>query len=83
MKTLHPWNERLFQVDKNVPMLEETRNALFHTFVMECIFLYKKTRPDVNPGIGLFVWKSKRVNRQDWGKLFHGLNYLVKHKKTC
>eukprot|EP00957_Ditylum_brightwellii_P072747 5529268-Ditylum_brightwellii.AAC.1 len=50
-----PWNEKLFKVDDSNKKLDHKRDALFHSFVMKSMFMAKKGRPDVNPGVSFLT----------------------------
>ena len=45
------WSENLFKVNQDSTKLGPPKTALFHTFVMKCMFLSKHARPDISPAI--------------------------------
>ena len=57
IKTI-PWTDKLFKVSEDEDLYEE-KKAVFHTFVMKSMFLCKRARPDVNPGIGFLSSRVK------------------------
>ena len=50
-KTRCPWNKSLFKVDERSNNLNENKKKTFHIFVMKGMFLCKRARQDLLPGI--------------------------------
>jgi hypothetical protein len=75
-KTRCPWSETLFKVDEKSPKLSEGKRKIFHTFVMKGMFLCKRARQDLLPGIVFFATRVKDPNQQDYIKLVKLMNYL-------
>ena len=75
-KTRYPWNENLFKIDETSPRLCKEKSEIFHTFVMKGMFLSKRARPDVLPGIIFLTTRVKEPNQGDWIKLIKILTYL-------
>jgi hypothetical protein len=71
-----PWSENLFRVDETSPKLSQEKAKILHTFVMKGMFLCKRARQDVLPGIVFLATRVKDPNHQDWIKLIKILNYL-------
>jgi hypothetical protein len=71
-----PWTEKLLKVNKDAPKLEEGRRKVFHTFVMKCMFLCKKARPDIEQGVAFLSSRVKDANEGDWTKLLRVLGFL-------
>ena len=71
-----PWTENLFRVDETSPKLPEEKARIFHTFVMKGMFLCKRARQDLLPGIVFLTTRVKEPTQQDWKKLVKLLNYL-------
>ena len=71
-----PWTKKLFKVNDKSKNLNKEKRAIFHTFVMKSMFLCKRARPNVNPGIGFLSSRVKRPNEGDWGKLLKVLGFL-------
>ena len=44
--------------------------------VAQLLFLCKRARPDIEPLISLLTTRVKEPDKDDWGKLKHGLMYL-------
>jgi hypothetical protein len=61
-----PWTEKLLKVQKDAPKLEEERGKVFHTFVMKCMFVCKRARPDIGQGIAFLSSRVKESNEGDW-----------------
>jgi hypothetical protein len=75
-KTKSPWNENLYKVDETSSKLDEHKAKIFHTFVMKGMFLCKRARQDVLPGIVFLATRVLDSRVQDWQKLVKILNYL-------
>jgi len=73
-----PWNDSLFKVDEDSKKLELGRSKVFHTFVMKGMFLAKRGRQDILPGIAFLATRTKEPTEEDWNKLLKILNYLQK-----
>ena len=43
------WNDALFKVDDDSPLINEQKSETFHTFVMKGMFLVKRARLDLEP----------------------------------
>jgi hypothetical protein len=71
-----PWSETLFQVEETSPKLSQEKAKNFHTFVMKGMFLCKRARQDLLPGIVFLTTRVKNPNHQDWMKLIKIMNYL-------
>jgi hypothetical protein len=74
--TTTPWTEKLMKVDTDSKNLDTEKKAIFHTFTMKAIFLCKRARPDISPGIGFFAGRVKEPNEGDWKKLLKVLGFL-------
>jgi hypothetical protein len=75
-----PWTKRLFHVDDTSPNLDEEKRGVHHTFVMKNMFLVKRGRMDVLPGVTFLSSRVKELNLGDWKKLVRILGYLKKTK---
>jgi hypothetical protein len=60
-----PWNKNLFCVNETSPKLSQEKAKIFHTFVMKGMFLCKRARQDVLPGIVFLATRVKDPNHQD------------------
>jgi len=49
---------------------------MFYTFVMKAMFLCKRGRPDIQPGIPFLVTRVRGPTEQDWAKLTRLLSFL-------
>ena len=56
-----PWTENLFCVEEMSLTLSQEKTKVFHTFVMKGMFLCKRARQDLLPGI---VFLTTRVEAQ-------------------
>ena len=75
-----PWTERLFKVDETSPQVDEETRGILHTFVMKNMFLVKRGRKDVLPGVTFLASRVKEPNQGDWKKLVRILGFLKKTK---
>ena len=71
-----PWTERLFKVDEASPNIDDEKRAIHHTFVMKNMFLVKRGRKDVHPGVTFLSSRMKEQNQGDWKKLVRLLGFL-------
>ena len=75
-KSKCPWSENLFKVEESPPRLSEEKSKIFHTFVMKGMFLCKRARQDLLPGIIFLSTRVKEPNEGDWKKLSRIINFL-------
>ena len=75
-QTTAPWNDKLFKVIEKEKKLNEKERKIFHTFVMKSMFLCKRARPDISPGITFLSGRVKEPNIGDWNKLVKVLVFL-------
>ena len=71
-----PWNDTLFQVTQTAKRLDEETQAIFHTFVMKAMFLCKRARPDIKPGVCFLATRTHEPNDGDWNKLLKMMGFL-------
>jgi hypothetical protein len=71
-----PWTEKLFKVDESSPKIDDKRRETFHSFVMKAMFLCKRGRSDVQPGITFLSSRVQEPNEGDWTKLVRVLVFL-------
>jgi len=60
--TKTPWTERLFKVSDDSLKLDIKKAALYHTFVMKLMFLAKRARSDIMPGVGFLSTRTSESN---------------------
>jgi hypothetical protein len=75
-KTKGPWNENLFKVDETAKKLDAEKAKVFHTFVMRGMFLCKRGRQDLQPGVAFMSTRVTKPNKGDWKKLVKWMNFL-------
>ena len=56
--------------------MDEVKEAIFHTFVMKAIFLYKRVRPGVEPVVSFQSTRTSNMNKSYWLRSIHMLNLL-------
>ena len=79
-KEEYPWNDKLFKIDENDKKLDKLKSEEFHTFVAKALFLSKRARPDIQPGIPFLTTRVKEPGENDWNKLKWLMNFLKKTK---
>ena len=70
-----PWNDKLFKEEQK-KKLDNDRKEIFHQFVMKAMFLTKRARPDINPGVNFLSTRVKDPHEGDWKKLLKLLGFL-------
>ena len=60
-----PWIAKLFTVDENAKALSDKKRTIFQTFVMKCMFLCKRVRQDIQPGIAFLSTRTIKPNKGD------------------
>ena len=74
------WTEKLFNVDTSLQKVDKTKSDTFHTFVMKCMFLGKRGRPDILTGTSFLSTRVRESNTGDWKKLIRQLSYIKESK---
>ena len=75
-----PWLESLFKTKTESKQLSKSKNSLYHTYIMKLMFLAKRGRPDILPGISYLSTRVSNPNECDQNKLKKLLNFLKKTK---
>lgn len=76
-----PWSENLFKVNLKATKLDHHKKAVFHTFVMKGMFLCKRARPNVSPGICFLSSRVSEPTVQDMIKLIRIIAFLLNTKE--
>ena len=71
-----PWTEKLFDVDFRSPKLDESKGKIFHTFVMKLMFVSKRARQDISPGVSFLSTRTSKSTEQDWKKLTRLMSFM-------
>ena len=71
-----PWNTRLFNINDESQLLDKDKRETFHTFVIKCMFLAKRARPDTLVGITFLSRRVLRSNKEDWNKIVRIISHL-------
>jgi hypothetical protein len=71
-----PWNENFLKIDSNAKKLNKEKARIFHTFVMKYMFLCKRDRQDIQPGIAFLTTRVSDSNENDWKKLIKIIKFL-------
>ena len=73
-----PAGDNLFKVreDEDRELLSEEMDKNFHRTVAQLLFLCKRARPDIETLVSFLTTRVKQPDKDDWGKLRHGLMYL-------
>jgi hypothetical protein len=75
-----PWTGNMFSVDAKSKLLDVERAKIFHTFVMKGMFLCKRGRQDIQPGIAFLATRTTEPTEKDWAKLIKLLVFLKRTK---
>ncbi len=67
--TYCPWKENLFKVENNLKKLEPEEAKIMHTSTMKAMFLCKRARQDIQPGVASLATRVRESNKEDWAKL--------------
>ena len=70
------WTTRLFNSNDDSKSLNQEEKETFHTYVMKCMFLAKRGRPDILTGVSVLSTRILTANEKDWNKLKRLLSYL-------
>jgi hypothetical protein len=55
-------------------------SEIFHSFVMKCMFLSKRGRPDIQIGVPFLSTRVKQPTKCNWNKLLKILKFLNQTK---
>jgi hypothetical protein len=80
-KSACAWSENLFKVNEDAKKLDKKTAAIFHTFVMKGMFLWKRGRQDIQPGIAFLTTRVSEPNEDDWKKLIKIMRFLNREKE--
>ena len=72
-----PWNDSLFIPNENSPALDNEENQIFHSTIVQGMFLAKRGRPDVEPAFSYFSTRVKGATENDRSKLEKVLGFLL------
>ena len=70
------WTDGLFKTEMNAKKLDKHQAAIFHTFVMKRMFLCKRGRQDILPGIAFLTTRVTKPDENDWKKLVRIMTFL-------
>ena len=62
--------------DEDRELLSEEMAKQFHRTVAQLLFLCKRARPDIETLVSFLTTRVNQPDKDDWGKLRHGLMYL-------
>lgn len=71
-----PAGVHLFNVDDSSDKLSEQHAIAFHHLVAKCVFLCKRSRPDLKLAVGFLTTRVKSPDFHDWKKLRRMIRYL-------
>jgi hypothetical protein len=66
----------LLKVDEKSIELLDSERELFHTVVVQGLFLCKRARPDISLAIAFLTTRVQHPTREDWMKLVKMMRYL-------
>jgi hypothetical protein len=71
-----PWSESLFKVDGKSKHLTPEFQETFHTIVAKGLFLTKRARQDIQPGVAFLCTRVQNPTEGDWAKLRRLIQFL-------
>ena len=71
-----PAAEHIFRVNNDSPKLPKERLTIFHHFVAKCLFVTKRSRPDIAVAVAFLTTRVKSPDEDDWKKLIRMIRYL-------
>ena len=71
-----PATENVFQVDESLPLLDQERAKIFHTFVAKALFACKRSCCDLQVAVAMLCTCVKSPTEEDWKKLLCMLQYV-------
>ena len=72
-----PWNDQLLTPDANSPVLNKEEQEVFHSTVMQGMFLVKRGRPDAEPACSYSSTRVQCSTEHDRSKLEKVLGHLL------
>ena len=78
-----PWNINLFNSENDSEELDKRDAEAFHTFVMKCMFVAKRGRPDILTGISYLSTKVLKPYKEDIKKLTRIISYIKNSINKC
>ena len=73
----------MFSHEKDQVELEKDASETFHTYVMKCMFVAKRGRPDILTGISYLSTKVLNPYEEDVKKLTRIISYLQNSINIC
>jgi len=71
-----PATESLFKVDKSAKSLSESEKELYHSMTARCLYLGKRTRPDILTAVSFLTKRVQAPTEQDLRKLARVVKYI-------
>ena len=71
-----PAAEHLFKVNDDAESLDQEQMTVYHNFVAKCLFLTKRSRPDISTAVAFLSTRVKASDVDDWKKLTRMIRYL-------
>jgi len=75
-KVSTPAADHLFEVNRHCSKLGDKKREEFHTAVPTALFLYKRSRPDLQPTVPFLSTRVQSPDDDDWKQLLRMLKYL-------
>jgi len=71
-----PARKNLFDINEESPLLSSPKSDLFHSIVMNILYVAKRARRDIQLAVAFLCTRVSCSTEQDWNKLIHLLQYL-------
>ena len=78
-----PWNINLFDSKNNTKELDKRDAETFHTFVIKCMYVAKRGRPDMLTGISYLSTKVLKPYKEHMKKLTRIISYIKNSINIC
>ena len=62
--------------NKEGEVLNDEMWEVFHTFVAKCLFMCKRSRPDIQPKVAVLAMRVQEPTSDDWKKLLRLMKYI-------
>jgi len=73
-----PHNADLFSIDEESPLLDKADQEKFHSRTQSCLYLSKRTKPDIQTSVGFLGRRVLKPTKEDYNKLCRLVRYIRK-----
>ena len=80
INTQTPWDTNLFKIEENQIPLNKSMKEQFHCSTYQALFLYKRGRPNIIPGVVFLMTQVTEPTQEDWKKLIKMMKFFNQTK---